>query len=300
MSTSPRPPIVVGLDGSDAARGALDWALVSASHHRLPVHVLHAWSIPLPPVAMGPAITGPSEDALRGVAQTLVDEAVAYANTVAPDVEVSTELRTVPPAGALIDASKQASTVVVGSRGLSSFAELLVGSVSLQVATHASCPVAVVRPHTLGEGASRDAGRVIVGVDGSELSSQAAKVAFLEASMRGVGVTVLHAWDAPGFGAPGAAEPAADLQVDLDQEEQELVSETIAGLREQYPDVDVEQRLVQGRTSKVLVDASRGAELVVVGSRGRGGFASLMLGSVSHAVLHHAHAPVLVVRPAGS
>ena len=297
MTPSPRPPIIVGLDGSDAARGALDWALQTARLRRLPVHLLHAWSIPLPPVAMGPAITGPSEDALRDVAQTLLDEALAYTTAAAPDVDVSGELRTAPPASALIAASKGAEMVAVGSRGLGSFTELLVGSVSLQVATHAHCPVAVVRPHTLGEGAGPDVGRVVVGVDGSQLSQDAAAVAYEQAALRGVGLSILHAWDSPGFDAPGAVLPTEVVLEDIQQEEQELIAETVAGLREDYPEVDVQQRLVQGRTSKVLIDASRGAELVVVGSRGRGGFASLMLGSVSHALLHHAHAPVLIVRP---
>jgi len=297
MTASPRPPIIVGLDGSDAARGALDWALQTARLRRLPVHLLHAWSIPLPPVAMGPAVTGPSEMALREVAQTLLDEALAYAAVLVPDVEVTAELRTAPPANSLIEASKGAELVAVGSRGLGSFTELLVGSVSLQVATHASCPVAVVRPHTVGEVAGPDAGRVVVGVDGSQLSQDAAAVAYEQAALRGVGLSILHAWDSPGFDAPGAVLPTETVLQDVEEEEQELIAETVAGLRETYPDVDVQQRLVQGRTAKVLVEASKGAELIVVGSRGRGGFASLLLGSVSHALLHHAHAPLLIVRP---
>ncbi|MFZ0324278.1 MAG: universal stress protein [Actinomycetes bacterium] len=297
MTASSRLPIVVGLDGSDAARGALDWALTTARLSHVAVRMVHAWSVPLPPVAMGPAVSGPSEDALQEVAQTLLDEGIAYAGTVAPDVEVTAELSTTPPASAMITASKDSSMVVLGSRGLGSFTELLVGSVSLQVATHAHCPVAIIRPHTLGEGASSYAGRIVVGVDGSALSTAAAELAFEQASLRGLGLGIVHAWEPPGFDGPGLVMSTDEMQADIEQEQLELVSETVAGLRERFPDVNVKQDLVRGRANSVLVDASRGAELVVVGSRGRGGFASLMLGSVSHTVIHHAHAPVLVVRP---
>ena len=294
--TETRPAVVVGLDGSDAARAALDWALETAHLRALPVHILHTWSVPLPPVALGPAVSGPSEDALREAAQTLLDEAVAHAHAVAPDVEVVAALRTAAPAGALIDASAGAEVVVVGSRGLGTFAELLVGSVSVQVATHAQSPVAVVRPREVGEPTGPDAGRIVVGVDGSELSLAAAQRAYEEASLRGREVTVLHAWEAPFFDAPGTSLDVERITQDIQDEQQELMLESTAGLSERYPDVPVEHRLALGSGQQVLTDASRGAELLVVGSRGRGGFASLMLGSVSHAVLHHAACPVLIVR----
>lgn len=300
MTASTRPPVVVGLDGSDSARAALDWAIGEARLRRLPLQVIHTWSVPLPPVAMGPAVSGPSEDALREVAQTLLEEADDYVRAVAPEVEVTTELRATPPASALIQAAADAHVVVVGSRGLSTFAELLVGSVSVQVATHAPCPVVVVRPIELGEAPGADAGRVVVGVDGSPLSVEATRWAFEEASLRGLGLTVLHAWDVPYFDAPGTSIDMELLVEEIENEELSLMAQTVAGLRETFPDVAVEQRLVHGSSGRQLVESSRGAELVVVGSRGRGGFASLMLGSVSHFVLHHAHAPVLIVRPGSS
>jgi nucleotide-binding universal stress UspA family protein len=142
-----------------------------------------------------------------------------------------------------------------------------------------------------------DAGRVVVGIDGSERSLDAVRVAIATASLRGCGLTILHAWTAPNFDAPGVAVPTELVLEEVEQDELRAMAETVAGLREEYPDVMVEQRLVHGRASRVLIEASQGAELVVVGSRGRGGFASLLLGSVSHAVIHHAHCPVMVVRP---
>lgn len=293
----PRPPVVVGLDGSDGALVALDWATDAAARHVLPLRIVHAWSIPLPPVPMGPAVSGPSDDALRDAAQALLDEAVAHVKGRAPDVDVTGTLHASPPATALLHEAKDASLLVVGSRGLDSFSELLVGSVSIQVATHAPCPVAVVHVPKPGVVPGPDTGRVVVGIDGSEVSLDAVKAAFLAASSRRIGLTIVHAWAAPNFDAPGTAVPTELVLEEVEQDELRAMAESVAGLREEYPDVAVEQRLVHGKASKVLIDASRGAELVVVGSRGRGGFASLLLGSVSHAVLHHAHCPVLVVRP---
>lgn len=293
----PRPPVVVGLDGSDAALVALDWAADEAARRDLPLVVVHAWSIPLPPVPMGPAVAGPSDDALRDAAQELLDEGVTHVRDHHPTVDVSGDLHASPPATALLAAAKEAALLVVGSRGLDSFSELLVGSVSVQVATHCACPVVVVHVPKPGIVPGPDAGRVVVGIDGSELSLDAVRVAFQSASLRRTGLTILHAWAAPNFDAPGTAVPTELVLEEVEQDELRAMAETVAGLREEYPDVSVEQRLVHGKASKVLIDASRGAALVVVGSRGRGGFASLLLGSVSHAVLHHAHCPVQVVRP---
>jgi nucleotide-binding universal stress UspA family protein len=293
----PRPPLVAGLDGSDSALLALDWAAEEAERRGLPLRVVHAWSIPLPPVPMGPTVAGPSDDALRDAAQQLLDEAVAHVRQRWPDLDVTGDLRSAPPATALLAAAQDAFILVVGSRGLDSFSELLVGSVSVQVATHAPCPVTVVHAGNTQVEPGPDAGRVVVGIDGSELSVDAVRLAFSAASARAVGLTILHAWAAPDFDAPGTAVPTELVLEEVEQDELRAMAETVAGLREEHPDVAVEQRLVHGKASRVLIDASRGAELMVVGSRGRGGFASLLLGSVSHAVLHHAHCPVLVVRP---
>ncbi|MDH4160574.1 MAG: universal stress protein [Actinomycetota bacterium] len=293
----PRPPVVVGLDGSDSARLALDWAADEAQRRALPLSVVHAWSIPLPPVPMGPTVAGPSDDVIRDAAQELLDEGVAHVRERLPGLDVSGNLRSAPPATALLAAAHDASLLVVGSRGLDSFSELLVGSVSVQVATHAACPVTVVHVAKGTVEPGPDAGRVVVGIDGSELSVDAVRLAFDAAATRKVGLTILHAWAAPDFDAPGTAVPTELVLEEVEQDELRAMAETVAGLREEYPDVTVEQRLVHGKASRTLVDASRGAELMVVGSRGRGGFASLLLGSVSHAVLHHAHCPVLVVRP---
>jgi nucleotide-binding universal stress UspA family protein len=191
---------------------------------------------------------------------------------------------------------------VLGRRGLGRFAELVVGSTSLHVATHGGCPVVVVplprRPETPVTGP--EGGRVVVGVDGSPASVEAIGFAFDWASMHGVGLTAVHAWYSDYYdqvGGKGGAIPLS-VEVELFQgDELRLLSEALAGWREKYPEVDVRQLVVHGHPAEALMDASVGARLVVVGSRGRGGFRSLLLGSVSHAVLHHATSPVAVVRP---
>jgi nucleotide-binding universal stress UspA family protein len=296
--TPPRPAIVVGIDGSDAAAGALDFALAEGANRGLPVHIVHAWSVPIPPVPLGgPSVGGSSDDALRESAQGLLDEALAYAQKVAPDVGTTGELRTAAPATALLTAAKDALMLVLGSRRHSTMGELLLGSVSLQVATHAPCPVVVVHVTQTGLEPGPDAGRVVVGVDGSPASSLALVEAFREASLRQVGLTVVHAWTGlAGFDVPGGEVHWERLSRDSEDEELRMMAEQLAGLREEFPDVGVQQRLIQGGPAHELADASRGAVLVVVGSRGRGGFASLLMGSVSHGVLHRAHCPVMVVR----
>jgi nucleotide-binding universal stress UspA family protein len=291
-------PIVVGLDGSDASFAALEYALTEAASRHAPVHLLHAWSIPVPPVPLGgPSAGGPSDNTVRESAQIVLTEALVHAEKFAPSVEVTTELRSSAPATALMTAAHDALMVVVGAGRRGTLSELLLGSVSLQIATHAPCPVVVVHVTQTGFAPGPDVGRVVVGVDGSPQSRVALIEAFREASTQRVGLTVVHAWSGPGgFDVPGAELHWEHLARDTEDEELRMMAEQLAGLREEFPDVDVTQRLTEGGATHALADASRGARLLVVGSRGRGGFASLLLGSVSHGVLHRAHCPVMVVR----
>ncbi len=293
-----RKGIVVGYDGSQESRAALDWSLDSARRRGLPVLAVHASALPMPPFAAG-GYWRVDESMLRQAGQQVLDEAVKHAAQYAPEVEFSISLVTAPAVAALMDASDNAELLVLGARGLDGFSEMLVGSTSVQLAAHASCPTVVVRPpDDAPEPDGAEAGRIVVGVDGSSISEDALGFAFEEASLRGVGLTALHAWDAgfldlPGHGAPVPAQVATDAFLD---EEIRVLAESLAGWREKFPDVDVRQDVIKGRPAFELVAASRGAVLLVVGSRGRGGFTSLLLGSVSHTVLHHAHCPVAVVR----
>ena len=293
---SNRPAVVVGVDGSEQAFTAAVWALDVAARWHVPLDVVHSWSIPLPPVGLGPAPVGLSDDRIQDAAQSVLDDAVGRLQATAPDVTITGSLYPGTPAAALLDAAETATLVVVGSSGLDRVTEFILGSVTQQVVTHAACPVAVV-PSSESEEPGLEAGRVVVGIDGSELSVDATRIAFAEASMRHAGLTLLHVWNAPEYDTAGIVMPDTLLLEEAHTDELRAMAETVAGLGEKYPDVQVEQRLRQGRPAKVLAEASQGAALVVVGSRGHGGFKSMLLGSTSRSLLHHAQCPVLIVRP---
>jgi nucleotide-binding universal stress UspA family protein len=182
--------------------------------------------------------------------------------------------------------------VVLGDRGYGGVSGLLLGSVAAAMAAKADCPVVLVRTE---EGAPvEDRTRpVVVGVDGSPVSEAALAFAFEEASMRGVPLVALHTWWDLLIDATAA--PLFDWDA-VESDEQQMLAERLAGWGEKYPDVHVERLVTRDRPARALVDESRRAQLVVVGSRGRGAGAALVLGSVSHAVLHKSHCSVAVVR----
>lgn len=292
--TPPDPRrIVVGADGSEQAGAAVAWAAREAVLRHRPLVIVHAFVWPLLRVATGPLPDSPPDTGLRAAAEQLLAAAATTARQAAPDVEVTTELVTGRPTAVLLAQSHSAAMVVTGNRGLGGFTGLLAGSVAVPVAAHAACPVVVVRP-TGPAGPS--AGRVVVAVNGSSQSELLLDFAFEEAAWRGVGLTAVHAWTRPTSTGPDDPLP---LVYDVDAvagEEERLLSEQLAGLPGRYPDVEVRPRVVRGRPAKVVVEESEGAELLVVGSRGRGGFRGMLLGSVSHAALHHAGCPVAILR----
>ncbi len=293
MNVKPAPPraIVVGVDGSPTSDLAVDWAVAEATRRRLPLHIIHAFSFGYPKTKTG---FGHSVDDLRQIARDVRKDSVARASRANPELAITWEESAFGPAPTLVEASESAATVVVGARGLSAARGVLVGSVSLQVATHAHCPVVVVHEMpTPAPGAP-----VVVGVDGSAVSANAISYAFEQASSRGVGLTVVHAWWLENVeGAAASAIWTVDWQ-QFAQEEQALVAESLAGWRNKYPDVDVRRHSVRGLPVEALVRQSESACLVVVGTRGRGGFAGLLLGSVSQGVLHRSQCPVAIVHGA--
>jgi nucleotide-binding universal stress UspA family protein len=290
MTTSSTPSVVVGVDGSDSGRQALDWAVEEATRRRLPLHLLFAWSSDYAAETVAPMVPSIEEDC-----RSILEAAAADARTVSPGVEVRTSTVHAQAASALIAASRHADTVVVGSRGFGRVQSSFLGSTSMQIAAHAACPVVVVREPGVRHDGTR---RIVVGVDGSDLSIEATGYAFAQASQRGLGLTVLHAWDANAFTSSVALSVVVEPWAELEAEQEEITSAAIAGWTEKYPQLDVRAQVVQGRPADILLDACEGAELLVVGSRGRGGFRGLLLGSVSRHVLHRAHCPVAVVRPA--
>ena len=298
MTTNPAAAIVVGVDGSPHSLHALDWATREAVARQCPLRIVHAFLWPLYNVPLGPSAVGPPDAGLQHAAEHIVSAAADRARRAAPALDVGTDLPVCAPAAALIDASHDAALVVVGHRGLGGFTGQLVGSVGVQTAAHAACPVIVVRnsePSKPSESGPAT-GRVLVGVDSSDHSSLAVDFAFTHAALHGLGLVAVHAHQWPPFSASSDARIASHQLDDAQAEPTQLLNETLAGYRDAYPDVPLQQKVVQGRPSAVLVAESAGAALAVVGSRGRGGFTGLLLGSTSQSVLHHATGPVAIVR----
>jgi len=204
--------------------------------------------------------------------------------------EIKSELFFSVPVPTLVDLSKEAQMVVVGCRGQNSLHRILLGSVSTGLVHHAHCPVAVI--HDEASVALKDSKLpVLVGVDGSPASESATAIAFDEASWRGVDVVALHAWQDPEPSVVPSMEWSAQQAL-----QNEILAERLAGWPERYPDVTVHPRVLWGDPARCLLDESESAQLIVVGSHGRGGFAGMLLGSVSTAVTQAAHIPVIVAR----
>lgn len=290
MNLNTDAPVLVGVDGSAIALDAVRVAAREAAGRQRPLRVVHAFIWPLMNMPLDPAPGAPADGGLRNQAEKALAEAVAEAGKVAPEVPVTGAVVDGAPVPVLLDEARDAALVVLGNRGLGGFAGLLIGSVTVQVSARAQCPVLVVRgePHADGP--------VVVGVDGSELSTEAIGFAFEEASRRGTELVAVHAWLYPTPVGPGDILP---LVYDLDAygaEEERVLAESLAGWAGRYPDVTVHQRLVRGSAARILVEESQSAQLVVVGAHGRGALGGLLLGSVSHAVLHHTHCPLAIVR----
>ncbi|MFC3501966.1 universal stress protein [Micromonospora krabiensis] len=290
MTINTGAPVVVGVDGSAAALDAVRVAAREAGLRSRPLRVVHAFAWPLVAAPLGPAPFTPPTAGLRGQAEEYVAEAVAEAGKIAPEVPVSGVVVDGAPTSVLLDEARAAALVVLGQRGLGGFAGLLVGSVTVQVSARAGCPVLVVR------GEARADGPVVVGVDGSDLSAEAVGFAFEEAARRSAPLVAVHAWLYPAPLAPGDLVPLVYDLAELDAEEHRVLAESLAGWAQRYPEVPVRRRLVRGSPAQALVEESRTAQLVVVGAHGRGALGGLLLGSVSHTVLHHAHSPLAVVR----
>jgi len=285
----PRRAVVVGVDGSPTSDLALDWAVGEATRKGLPLHIIHGFPYGYPMTRMGMAY---AIEGLPELATGVRNAAISRAHEASPELSITWEQPAFGPAPALVSASETADTVVVGARGLSAVRGVLIGSVSTQVAAHAHCPVVVV--HEVPTPAAGDA-PVVVGVDGSSLSTKAIAYAYEHASSRAVGLTVVHAWWLEHVeGASASAIWTVDWQK-FAEEEEALVAESLAGWQERYPDVTVRRHSVRGLPVEALVEQSEHACLVVVGTRGRGGFAGLLLGSVSQGVVHRSHCPVAIV-----
>lgn len=291
--TSYRGRVVVGFDGSDAARAAVDWAAAEAALRGRGLTIVHAI---LPPVTTGGLGVGlpPSLDIiddLEAAARDEIEQVAAMLRT--GELEVEGVVRIGAPSSVMLEASEGADLVVIGSRGHGGFKGLLLGSVGAQVAAHAGCPVAVIR-HGAPEGASK----VVVGIDGSDAAEAALAFAFDEASRRGWVVQAVHAWDVPAYDLLIVPNGPVPIPLsDVADDEIRLTAEVLSGFRDDYPDVDVVESLVRAPAVQALLDASADAAMVVVGTHGHGPAMGALLGSVSNGLLHKVTTPIVVVPP---
>ncbi|MBI2702952.1 MAG: universal stress protein [Mycobacterium sp.] len=284
--------VLVGVDGSPASNAAVVWAARDAEIKNLPLTVVHVVNTD---VATWPPMPYPETWGVwqQDEGRKVLAEAVKIAEeAVLTDrkLTVKTDLVHSTPVSAMIEMSTDAAIVVLGSAGLGAVARLLLGSVSASLVRHARCPVAIIHdedplmPHP-------QRAPVLLGIDGSPASEAATAVAFDEASRRGVELIALHAWnDLEVVELPG-------LDWDKVKAEAEItLAERLAGWQETYPDVKVCRVVVCDRPARQLVARSESAQLVVVGSHGRGALSGMLLGSVSNAVVHSARMPVIVAR----
>lgn len=283
-------PIVVGVDGSEPSLRAGDWASDEAALRGVPLRVVYAslWEH-YEGTSIAEDLAKPDDQVM---AEDVVDNAARRARRRHPDLEVSVEVLAEEPEYALVRESRSASLLVTGTRGRSGLAEALLGSVSLIVAGHAQCPMVVVRGNHDNQARAGTHGRIVVGVGEKPAGSAAVRFAFEEARRRGVRVEAVRAWRWPAHESTDhplmAGEPAR-------LHEQQAVEALDAALRDAPTDVEARRRTVEGHTRPVLVDASRDADLLVVGAKRRSGHYGLQLGRVAHGVLHHSACPVVIV-----
>ncbi|MFE0020857.1 universal stress protein [Amycolatopsis sp. NPDC059021] len=290
--------VVVGIDGSESARLAAVWGAEEAVRRGLPLRLVSVYTVPR--VGLG-SLTGSVEairDGLEAQARVRLETASKSVRALYPHRPVELAAREWNPVAALTQESERASLVVLGSRGLGGFTGLLVGSTAVALAGHGHCPVVVVRGRTPNT-PPPVTGPVVVGLDGSADSVSALAFACEEASWRRARLVAVHTWN-PAL-ADGKPRPhPLDLDpAEVDREERRVLAEQLAGWQEKYPEIAIDRVVACGRPVRTLLDRADRAQLLVVGSRGLGGFRGMMLGSTSQAVLAHSPCPVAVIRQTG-
>jgi nucleotide-binding universal stress UspA family protein len=282
-----RHEILVGVDGSPASQAALAWAAAEAARRGCELTVLYAYEWHM--FGARAPIGSPLAEDARSRAGQVVAAAVNDAKAAAPTLTVHGQAVLGAPGPTLVAAAESAELVVVGSRGRGGFASLLLGSVSQQVATHTSGPVVVVR------GRPEPVGPIVVGVDGSSAAQDALGLAFDAAGLRSARIVAVRVYTLP---MTWGTEPGtfAEDREERRRFELEALLDDLAPWKEKYAETPIEAVVVESHAAGALIGLSHTAQLVVVGTRGHGGFAGLLLGSVGLQLLHHAECPVLIAR----
>ncbi|MCX6498677.1 MAG: universal stress protein [Arthrobacter sp.] len=301
--------IVVGVDGSDHSHCALVWAAREAERRHRPLHIVTAYSVPVFAASgLDGGYATVDDSVIREGAEAILQQALDKVSGY--DIEVDASVENGDASGVLLEMTGTAELLVFGTRGRGGFVGRLLGSVSSALPAHAKCATVTV-PLICGDrlGVATDdkhiraerekSGRqpvenvVVVGVDGSEQArvavlEAAAQAERLSAPLRLICAVPQYSGSLAWVPAPMDREALfADIQAQLDA--------GVAWLKSHYPRLEVETQLVDGSPVDILVEASRHVELVVVGTRGRGGFAEMLLGSTSDGILHHAKGPVMVI-----
>lgn len=296
------PVVLVGVDGSAAGMHALDWAAQEAAARSLGLVVACAYALPsFSAATLDGGFAALDDSAIRAGVQAVLDEATE--RVAGRGLQVRSEIAVGDAAGVLVEMSQRAELAVVGTRGRGGFAERLLGTVSSALPAHSSCPTVVVplrengRPLADDEPAPapKPLARIVVGVDGSTQSEIALRHAIAEAELWGAELVAVAGVPVASMTGVLAWVPSAVDTEQMLKDFEEGVAGTLDRCLAGHDGLSVRRIVLDGTGAELLTEFSVATDLVVVGSRGRGGFAGLLLGSTSQAVLHHSQCPVMVV-----
>ncbi|WP_345312198.1 universal stress protein [Gordonia alkaliphila] len=284
--------VLVGVDGSAEAVNAVRWAAQEAKLEGADLKIVSAYTTTTSDYAPGLVIPQDVIDAIRGEVSKYVQDAAKVAEEAAPGITIHGSIAEGDAAHVMIDFSEDAEMVVLGSRGLGGLKGLFLGSVSTSVAAHAKSKVVIVPPEAIiGDGP------VVVGVDDSKVSDPAVAEAYRQADLRNAELIAVHTWTPLDADALHGFGLSADEIEQMSEQAVGAVAERMAGYSTDHPDVQVKRVVIPEEPGKAILEtAGDTASLIVMGSRGRGGFTGLLLGSRSQKVLHHAKVPVMIVR----
>ncbi|MEE2060593.1 universal stress protein [Rhodococcus artemisiae] len=295
MSTpSTSKAVVAGVDGSETAAAAARWAGALAARLDAPLELVH--SLPSEGIFYSEAavlIQSQMIDQLEKDGKQVLSDVADLVRADNPGLEVQSFIGPGPAATSLLEAAEDARVLVMGATGAGKVENFLLGSTVVRVSNHAPCPVVVWRGDTTDPLPSTKP--IVVGVDGSELSAAAVEYAFEYAQTLGAPLSAVHSWIGDAALGVGATAALVDWKA-VEESESAVLAESLAGLHEKYPDVEVSRVIDRGPAAKVLLNHLQDAQLAVVGSHGRGQFAAALLGSTSQNLLHNAPCPVLVAR----